>query len=80
MQIRDYFVRPENLPRIRALGYIRFVLFYGVLPATLFATAVFPAYRWFTTRHSIYSSILDYFDFVRHSLLLSPLLGLLLGT
>ena len=55
MKLTDYTIRPENLPRIKGLGYVRFVLFYAVIPTTVASSVWIPAHRWLTTKK--YSSL-----------------------
>jgi len=80
MKIKDYIITPENLPRIRKLGYIRFTLIYFVIPTTLVMTIWIPAHKWLTTRGSIYSNILDVLELARNVVLIAPLFGIFLGT
>lgn len=83
MKLTDYLIRPENLPRIKELGYSRFVLFYAVIPATVVFTVWIPTYKWLTTRGSLYSDsfdILDVLELARNVALITPLFGVILGT
>ena len=83
MKLTDYSIRPENLPRIKELGYFRFVLFYAVIPATAVFTVWIPAHKWLTTRGSLYSDtfdILDVLELARNVALIAPLFGVILGT
>lgn len=83
MKLTDYLIRPENLPRIKELGYFRFVLFYAVIPATVVFTVWIPAHKWLTTRESLYSDafdILDVLELARNVALITPLFGVILGT
>lgn len=83
MQLSDYWIRPENLPRIKELGYFRFVLFYAVIPATMVSTIWIPAHKWLTTRGSLYSDTFDILDVLvvaRNVALIAPLFGIALGT
>ena len=83
MKPANYLIRPENLPRIKELGYFRFVLFYAVIPTTVVFTVWIPAYKWLTTRGSLYSDafdILDVLELARNVVLIAPLFGVTLGT
>ncbi len=83
MKISDYFIRPENLPRIKGLGFLRFVIFYGVIPTFLILTIWIPAHKWITTRGTIFADVFDILavlELARNVALLAPVAGFLLGT
>ncbi len=83
MRFRDYMITSENLPRIRRLGYTKFALIYGVIPSFLILPIWIPAWRWLSSRGSIYSDVFDILsvlELARDLALLAPLVGIVFGT
>lgn len=80
MRISDYYLKRENLETIRALGFIRFVLIYSVVPVTTVGTLVFSVFKWMTVNPLFADSIslLDLMRVLPAALLSSFALGILM--